>query len=40
MIVLPFPPAILSPNSRCHWATKARAARQARKEVGLAVNMI
>lgn len=25
MISLPFPPAKLSPNSRCHWAQKARA---------------
>ena len=25
MIELPFPPAKLSPNARCHWATKARA---------------
>lgn len=24
MILLPFPPAKLSPNSRCHWAQKAR----------------
>lgn len=24
MISLPFPPAKLSPNSRCHWAQKAR----------------
>lgn len=27
MIELPFPPAKLSPNSRCHWAQKARIAR-------------
>lgn len=25
MIELPFPPPKLSPNSRCHWAQKARA---------------
>ena len=25
MISLPFPPPKLSPNARCHWATKARA---------------
>lgn len=24
MISLPYPPAKLSPNSRCHWAQKAR----------------
>ena len=24
MIELPFPPAKLSPNARCHWAQKAR----------------
>lgn len=24
MIQLPFPPAKLSPNARCHWAQKAR----------------
>ena len=26
-ITLPFPPAVLSPNSRVHWAKKAKAAR-------------
>lgn len=25
MITLPWPPKELSPNARCHWATKARA---------------
>lgn len=25
MITLPWPPKELSPNGRCHWATKARA---------------
>lgn len=25
MITLPFPPAMLSPNGRCHWAKKAKA---------------
>lgn len=28
MIELPFPPAKLSPNSRCHWAQKARVFKQ------------
>ena len=28
MIQLPFPPAKLSPNARCHWAQKARVAKQ------------
>jgi crossover junction endodeoxyribonuclease RusA len=28
MIELPFPPPKLSPNSRCHWAQKARVAKQ------------
>lgn len=26
-IVLPLPPKVLSPNSRCHWATKAQAVK-------------
>lgn len=26
-VILPWPPAALSPNARAHWATKARAAR-------------
>lgn len=30
MIVLPWPPRELSPNSRCHWAAKARAAKAYR----------
>jgi len=27
MITLPWPPKELSPNARCHWAVKARAAK-------------
>lgn len=30
MIHLPFPPSKLSPNARCHWAQKARVAKQYR----------
>lgn len=29
-LVLPWPPAILSPNARPHWAAKSRAAKSAR----------
>ena len=30
MIVLSWPPSILSPNARCHWAAKAIAVREYR----------
>lgn len=30
-IRLPWPPAILSPNNRAHWAAKAKARQSARK---------
>lgn len=30
MIELPYPAKELSPNSRCHWSQKAKAARKAR----------
>lgn len=30
MIELPYPAKELSPNSRCHWSQKARAAKKAR----------
>lgn len=32
MIELPWPDKALSPNSRTHWATKAKAVKLARKE--------
>ncbi len=31
LVVLPWPPADLSPNSRLHWAAKARAVREYRR---------
>ncbi|MDO8344800.1 MAG: hypothetical protein Q7T48_16475 [Cellvibrio sp.] len=31
-IVLPYPDKALSPNSRCHWSQKARAAKKARSD--------
>lgn len=31
MIELPFPSAVLSPNSRNHWAVRARATKAARQ---------
>lgn len=31
-IILPWPPSILSPNSRAHWRPKAAAAKAYRKE--------
>lgn len=34
IIVLPWPPKELNPNSRCHWATKARAVKAYRKNAG------
>lgn len=32
MIILPWPAKELSPNSRCHWAVKARAVKKARSD--------
>ncbi len=31
-IVLPYPDKALSPNSRCHWSQKAKAAKKARSD--------
>jgi len=31
-IVLPWPDRVLSPNARIHWATRAKAAKLARKD--------
>jgi crossover junction endodeoxyribonuclease RusA len=31
-ISLPWPPAELSPNSRCHWSVKARKAKQIKQD--------
>ncbi len=34
MIILPWPPKELSPNSRGHWSKKAKAVRSARASAG------
>lgn len=34
-LVLPWPPRVLHPNSRPHWAQRAKAARQARETAHL-----
>lgn len=36
MIILSWPAKELSPNARCHWAIKAKAAKAYRKEAGWA----
>ena len=33
-VTLPWPPAVLSPNSRVHWSVRARAAKAYRTECG------
>lgn len=38
-LVLPWPPAILSPNARPHWAAKAKAAKDYRNACYLACRM-
>lgn len=35
IIILPWPPAALSSNSRCHWAKKARATAKYRSDARL-----
>lgn len=35
-ITLPLPPRTLSPNGRCHWATKARAVKKYRSDAKVA----
>lgn len=35
-IELPLPPKALSPNTKCHWAAKAKAVKQARGDAKLA----
>lgn len=35
MIDLGLPPAELSPNSRCHWAVKAKAVKRYRRSAGV-----
>ncbi len=35
-IEIPYPPRELSPNSRCHWSVKYRAAKQAKSDAYLA----
>lgn len=40
MIELPFPPPKLSPNSRCHWAQKARVFKKYKSDcVTLMLNL-
>jgi len=34
IVTLPYPPAILSPNARPHWAAKAKAVKAYRNECG------
>lgn len=34
-LVLPFPPRVLHPNSRPHWAQRSKAAKKARSEARL-----
>lgn len=36
IVTLPWPPTTLSPNSRAHWAAKARAAKKYRRDCGYA----
>ena len=38
MILLPWPPSVLNPNRRCHWAVKAKAVKAYRKESGWATK--
>ena len=38
MIILQWPSSDLSPNSRCHWAKKAKAAKAARQAAGWATK--
>lgn len=38
MIILQWPSADLSPNSRCHWAKKAKAAKDARQAANWATK--
>jgi len=32
VIVLPWPPSVLSPNARAHWSKKSRAAKSYRRD--------
>jgi crossover junction endodeoxyribonuclease RusA len=38
-ITLPWPSRTLSPNARVHWATKARAAKSAKKQAWMITRM-
>jgi len=38
VIILAWPSADLSPNSRCHWSKKAKAAKAARQAAGWATK--
>lgn len=35
IILLPWPPRVLSPNARAHWSAKAKAARKCRADAGI-----
>jgi crossover junction endodeoxyribonuclease RusA len=39
-VLLPWPPSELNPNSRAHWAVKARAVKKYRAECGWALKAI
>ena len=34
MLELPYPPTVLNPNKKAHWAVKSNAAKKYRKQVG------
>lgn len=38
MITLPWPDKVLNPNSRCHWSSKAKAAKAYRQSAGWATK--
>ncbi len=39
-IILPYPDKALSPNSRCHWSQRAKAAKKARSDAFHIVNAL
>lgn len=40
VVVLPWPPAILSPNARAHWTKKHKAAAEARRDAAIICQAI
>lgn len=38
-ITIPLPPPAVSPNARCHWATKAKAVKQQRQDAAWAAQV-